>query len=249
MRRLLTASALLAILLAPAPAESANDPRADKVVARMTEALGGPAWEKVRYVSVSFAGRRRHWWDRHTGRHRVEGTNREGQSYVVLSNVNDAGKGAGTVLLAGAEPPAEEKTKLIESAYGAWVNDFYWLLVPFKLHDPGVNLAYEGETTADGALCDKLKMTFEKVGLTPGDTYWLMVDRTSGLLLHWEYVLEGQQPPPTMWRWQGWQRYGPGVMLSGERVMADGSRTLKLEQIALPDSLPDAVFTSTAPVP
>lgn len=243
----LALGAALSAFAAPAPA--APDPRAEQVASRLVAALGGEAtFAKVRYVSFSFNGRRQHWWDRQTGRHRLEGTNREGQSYLVLANVNDGGKGAGQAFLAGAEVTGEEKAKLLENAYSAWINDFYWLLVPFKLHDPGVSLAYEGEETVDGALCDKIKMTFDHVGLTPGDTYWLLVDRASGLLARWEYVLEGQQPPATAWRWQAWERYGPGVLLSGERVLLDGSRKLTLEKISLPDSLPDSVFTATAPI-
>lgn len=248
MRRVLTVFALLAALAFPSQAAMPRDAKADQVVARLAAALGGEAYAKVRYVTFSFAGRRSHWWDRQTGRHRLEGTNREGQRYVVLSNVNDAGKGPGTVLLAGAEVTGEEQAKLLENAYGAWINDTYWLLVPFKLQDPGVNLAYDGEETIDGALCDKIKMTFDHVGQTPGDTYWLLVDRASGMLVRWDYVLEGQEPPATAWRWQKWEPYGAGVMLSGERAMVGSDRTLKLEQIALPDALPDTVFTSTAPL-
>ena len=30
-------------------------------------------------------------------------------------------------------------------AYGTWVNDTYWLLMPYKMKDPGVMLAHDGE--------------------------------------------------------------------------------------------------------
>ena len=30
-------------------------------------------------------------------------------------------------------------------AYAIWVNDTYWLLMPYKMKDPGVTLAYDGE--------------------------------------------------------------------------------------------------------
>lgn len=246
MRRCLTGLLLFALLALPAAA-APRDARADEVAARLVTALGGAeTYAQVRYFSFAFNGRRTHWWDRQTGRHRLEGTNREGQAYVVVSNVNDAGKGPGTALLAGTEVSGEEKTKLLESAYGAWINDFYWLLVPFKLQDPGVTLTWDGEETVDGAVCDKLKMTFDQVGLTPGDTYWLLVDRASGLLVRWDYVLEGQQPPATSWHWQKWERYGPGVLLSGERLMVGSDRKLTLEKIQLPAAVPDAAFTSTA---
>ena len=61
------------------------------------EALGGePAWNNTHFLRFTFAvdheGKtvvsRDHTWDKWTGRYRLEGTNKEGQKYVVLMNVN-----------------------------------------------------------------------------------------------------------------------------------------------------------------
>jgi len=64
------------------------------------------------------------------------------------------------------------------------------------MRDPGVNLDYDGEKKIDRQTYDVLKLTFENVGLTPGDTYWAYVNRETHLIDRWEYILEGGAPRP-----------------------------------------------------
>jgi hypothetical protein len=129
------------------------------------------------------------------------------------------------------------------------VNDTYWLLMPYKLQDPGVNLAYEGTTELDGKSYDKLHVTFGKVGLTPGDQYWAFINRDTHLMDRWAYLLqdEPREAAPTAWLWQGWQRFGK-IQLAPTRQQVGGDRKLELSDIAVFETLPDSVFTSPAPV-
>ena len=46
----------------------------------------------------------------------------------------------GRAWLKGKELAGDEAKKHLEQAYAAWVNDTYWLLMPYKLKDPGVTL-------------------------------------------------------------------------------------------------------------
>lgn len=246
----------LALALAAAPAGAAEmgaaemgtaDERAAAVAAQVMEALGGEeAWAGTRYLSFGFVGRRFHWWDRSTGRHRVEGKTPDGEPYVVLHDIDSR---EGRAWAGGEEATGERAAELLEGAYGAWVNDTYWLLVPYKLRDPGVVLGYDREETLDGETYDVLALSFEGVGLTPGDRYWLWIDRESGLLDRWAYVLEDQPPDsePAAWRWEGWQRHG-GIMLAPRRVQVGGDRVLDLSPIAVHETLPESVFTSPEPV-
>ena len=232
----------------PPPIHAAQ-PTVDELVERVTEGLGGEeAWESARYFVFEFAGRRAHWWDRYTGRHRVEGTTPEGEEYVVLHDVHDEG-GAGRVWLDGAEVSGERAVELLGGAYAAWVNDTFWLIAPYKLRDPGVHLEAEGSRELDGVLHDTLHLSFEGVGLTPGDQYWMFIHPETGLVERWEYVLESQEPPPTAWKWLEWGEYGPGIMLSArrEQVGSEG-RVLTLGPIAVPEVIPDSVFLSPEPV-
>jgi hypothetical protein len=226
-----------------------RDP-AQLLAARVEAALGGrEAWEETRFLSFGFAGRRMHWWDRYTGRHRLEGTDREDRKYLVLHDVDDRGAstGGGRAWLDGEEQEGDALAGLLEGAYGAWINDTYWLLAPYKLRDPGVSLSHDGTETVDGVAYETLKLTFEGVGLTPGDTYWMYVHPETGLVDRWTYVLEGQEPPPTAWEWRGWREMGSGILLAPSRVQVGGEnagREISLAPIAVPAELPDAVFES-----
>lgn len=252
--RLAVALILSIPLLAPPGAAAQEAPGGDaaktqEVADRLMAALGGEeAWAKTRYLSFGFAGRRTHWWDRHTGRHRLEGTTREGESYVVLHDVDDQGK-QGRAWLAGKPAEGDKAAELIENAYAAWINDTYWLLAPYKIRDPGVTLAYAGQETVGGTTYDKLHLSFQNVGLTPGDQYWLYVHPETGRVDRWAYVLEDQEPPPTVWEWKNWQQYGPGIWLADGRFNPDSGRELPLSPITVPDELPDSVFESPEPVP
>jgi hypothetical protein len=222
-------------------------PTAESVAAHVMQSLGGQqAWDNTHYIRFNFVGRRTHWWDKWTGRHRLEGQTKEGQHYVVLENVNTK---EGTAWLDGKKLEGEKAKEMLDNAYGAWVNDTYWLIEPYKLRDPGVNLSYAGEEAIDGKTYDKLALSFGKVGLTPGDHYTVYVNRDTGLVDRWAYVLQDmpKDGPPTVWRWEGWQKYG-NIMLAPHRVQVGADRKLELSDIAVMDQLPDSVFASPDPV-
>jgi len=241
-------SLLIAVVsLAPRAALAQGTPTVDSVVDHLNQALGGrPAWDGTHYIRFNFLGRRTHWWDKWTGRHRVEWDTKEKQHSVVLENVNTK---EGSAWLDGKKLEGEKAQEMLKNAYGAWVNDTYWLIEPYKLRDPGVNLSYAGEEKLDGKTYDKLAVSFGTVGLTPGDRYWVYVNRDSGLVDRWEYILQDmpKEGPPTAWRWEGWQKYG-NIMLAPHRVQVGGDRKLELTDIAVFDQLPDSVFTSPEPV-
>jgi len=221
----------------------------DELVAKVTAGLGGEeAWQKTRYIVFEFAGRRSHWWDRYTGRHRMEGKTKDGAHYVVLENVHDEGK-AGHAWLDGEEVTGEDGAKMVQHAYAAWVNDTFWLISPYKLRDPGVHLEAAGQETVDGVTYDKLHLSFDDVGLTPKDQYWMFINPETGRVDRWEYVLQGQEPPPTAWEWVDWASYGPGIWLSSRREeVGEDQIKLTLGPIEVPAWLPDSVFTSPEPL-
>jgi hypothetical protein len=235
---------------AAAPAAAAgSDQQAHRIASQVMEALGGrSAWDSTRYLRFTFAGRRSHLWDKATGRHRVEGQDRDGKRFVVLENLNTR---QGRAWVDGQEATGEKLQQMLELGYGTWVNDTYWLLMPYKMEDPGVHLTYAGEETIDGRTYDKLHLSFEKVGLTPGDEYWAYIDRNTHLMDRWAYHLESMKPeePPTAWLWQGWQRFGK-IQLAPHRVqVGQPDRKLELSDIAVADSMPETAFTSPAPLP
>ncbi|MEM7353027.1 MAG: DUF6503 family protein [Acidobacteriota bacterium] len=239
--------ALATALLPVSSLAEQRDPKAVELAESVVEAMGGQdAWDATRFVRFNFFGFRLHHWDRQTGRHRLEGKSRDGDSYVILHNVNTR---EGTVVVNGEVMEGEEKDKRLKGAYGAWINDTYWLVMPYKLLDPGVNLAYDGEETIDDTTFDKLKLTFEGVGLTPGDTYWAYINRDTGLMERWAYFLESweEDREPTHWQWTDWARHGK-VMLSPRRYNTAEKNERMLSDLAVLDHLPDSVFESPDPV-
>jgi len=230
---------------------AATDTRALEIADRVMQSLGGrEAWDKTRFLRFGFGSERdgkfqgrTHVWDKWTGRYRVEGLNREGAPFVTLMNLDTR---EGEAWMSGQRLGGEALKQELDRAYGMWVNDTYWLLMPYKLRDPGVTLTYAGEETgANGAGYDKVKLAFDNVGLTPKDNYWVWVNRETGLVDRWDFVLKGEAVPPTTWNWIGWRKHG-GIMLAGERVNPEGRKIL-LPGIEVPESVPESVFTSPDP--
>ena len=247
-RRLLVGLiSFLFLLLLAAPSAAQSDAKALEIAARTLDAMGGEdAWNDTRFLRFEFFGFRLHHWDRHTGRHRFEGKTREGDAYVVVHDIDThlAGDPQGTAWLNGEALDGEDKAQWLDRAYSAWINDTYWLIMPYKLRDPGVTLRYGGEIVEDGKTYDKLQLNFDQVGLTPGDTYFAWIHRETGLMDRWAYHLEGweEDREATAWEWRDWSDYG-GIKLAATRYNAADDRTAELGKIAVFEELPDAVFS------
>jgi hypothetical protein len=226
------------------------DPRAREIAEKVMLTMGGrQAWESSRFFRFTFAGRRRHYWDKFDGRHRLEGQNAQGQTFVVLSNLNTK---EGTATLDGQQADGELLKQMIDGAHAAWVNDTYWLLFPFKLLDPGVNLGYQGTETIEGQTYDVLTLTFQGgTGLTPGDRYWAYVNQASNAMDRWGFILQGQPEgtQQTQWLWQGWNQFGR-ILLAPTRIQVGGEgpeSRIEFTDLAVLETLPDTIFTSPEP--
>jgi hypothetical protein len=250
-----SAPSLLAVLMGTAvfaqsrPAPPASNPRAIEIAGKALQALGGEtAWNNTHYLRFTFAvdregktvASRTHTWDKWTGNYRLEGTDKDGKPFVVLMNVNSK---EGKAQKEGKPAEGEELKKLLESAYGAWVNDTYWLLMPYKMMDPGVVLAYDGEMKEGDAAWDKVLLTFDNVGLTPKDKYWAYVNRKTGLVDRWDFVLKGESKAPATFTWDGWKKYG-NVMLAPERKNTKDGTRIYFPLLEVPASLPEQTFTT-----
>lgn len=217
MKRLLALGLGLAVLAAPPAAPAAtpdSDPRAVRVAEQVLEslggrgrwdALGGLGWSFGQAVNDTVRSTRRHAWDKHGGRHRVEGTLRTGQSYVVVHAVGDTLSGWAS--LDGRALEGDSLRLFVRRADAMWVNDTYWFLMPYKLLDDGVTLKYDGEEREGDTVFDCVSLSFAGVGLTPGDRYKVFVNRRGHRVERWEYVLQGSQPPPVRWSWEGWEEH------------------------------------------
>jgi hypothetical protein len=231
------------------------DEKADAVARELVASLGGqPAWEKARQFRFDFVVEREgkpaaqfhHLWDRYTGDYRLLGTDKSGAPYAVYFNVNTR---QGTAFVNGRPVEGDEKLKLLETAYGRFINDSYWLLAPWKVFDPGVHRDYDGEKAGpDGAVCDVIKLSFEGVGLTPKDVYWLWITREGRRMVQWQYVLGGAAEEPTTALWKDWRTIG-GIGLSLEKPITGRPLRILFGNVAVSASRDDREFAPPAATP
>ena len=255
MRTILVAFGLLVMMASNVGAQSPSDVQAIALVDEMTNAMGGPTqWEQMRFLRFDWVVERegktvahvRHLWDRYQGRYRVEWESREGKKLVALFNVHTR---AGRVFVEGEPARDDDKQKYLDQAYGRFINDSYWLLMPWKLKDPGVKLEYVGETQLDGQTYDLLHVSFESVGLTPGDHYWAYINRRTRLMDRWAYFLQSYEGTPaldkaTPWQWQDWGEVGGGGSLARERVRVGENMRIYFPVLGVLPSVEPDVFES-----
>ena len=245
------AAVLAAGLVASAALAQTPDAKAVAVADRVMEALGGSkAWNDTRYLRFDFAVER-------DGKSVMRRAAHLGQVDRPLPPGGGHARGrpvcravehqrrARRARLVGkdVELTGAAAKKQLEQAYAAWVNDTYWLLMPYKLRDPGVVLALDGEEKKGGEAWDKLRLSFDNVGLTPKDKYWVYVNRKTGLVDRWDYVLKGESKPPTSFAWLNWKKHGRVMLADDRRSSADGMR-IYFPVLDAPESMPDAVFTA-----
>ena len=219
-----------------------SDAKAVEIADELMVALGGrKAWDDTRFITWKFFGNRLHVWDKHTGNVRVESQDwKTKKKRTVLMNINTK---VGRAWEEGVEiTDAEGLKKALRGGEGAWINDSYWLVMPYKLKDSGLTLKYGGEKADPaGNLCDVLELTFKEVGRTPQNKYHVFVDKTSRMVVHWDYWKDGAvDEPRSLGAWNNWRKFG-NIMLTDDH----GRR--KHTDIAVFDSLPGAVFTDPAP--
>lgn len=221
-------------------AADAQPPTADEIAGKLVHAMGGmTAWKQTGAVRFNFGvvhpdgtGRAvKHLWDRKNNRDHVEGSqdNKQMVAWIDLSTKK------GSAWQDGKKPDGADLDKAMEWAYGRWVNDSYWLIMPFKLFDSGTHLKYEGEKEGYNVL----HLDFDHVGLTPGDQYWLYVNKQTNLMDRWEFLLESKDKGD--FSWKQWQPYG-ALTLSNLKTSADGKVSIKFDPLKILDSADPAYF-------
>jgi hypothetical protein len=215
--------------------ETESDPEAITLADEVMESMGGrAAWDSTRYISWNFFGRRSLLWDKQSGDVRIDVP---GDSAIYLINVN---ADTGRVQMRGEEiTQADSLAKYVEQGKKIWVNDSYWLVMPYKLKDSGVTLKYVGEdTTQTGDAADVLELRFQNVGFTPQNKYQVYVTKDDKLVKQWAYFSEAAMDTPNfVTPWEDYQEYN-GIKLAGNR----GQRGLT--DIQVYDSVPrEEVFS------
>jgi hypothetical protein len=212
-----------------------SDPAAIELADSIMEAQGGrQAWDEVRFISWNFFGRRNIVWDKHQSRVRIESLP---DSTIYLLDMKT---GKGRVRVKGVElMEADTLQKMLARAERIWINDSYWLVMPFKLKDTGVTLNYLGEDSLpNGKPCNIVQLTFNQVGTTPENKYKIYVDVTDNLVKQWAYYeIASQDTASSIWPFDNYKKYGK-IMLSADRSDGKGPANVKIDE-----TLPDKIFT------
>lgn len=222
------------------PAEGFNlegsDMLATLIADKVMVAMGGrKAWDNSRYLKWNFFGRRSHVWDKTSGDVRIEDPSKE---LIILMNINTM---EGKVRIGEQElTAADSLSEYLERGKKMWINDSYWLVMPYKLKDTGVTLYYLGESTTEtGIKSDLIKLTFEDVGVTPENFYDVWVDIDTKLIVQWAYYPSMEYSEPSfITPWTNYKKYGD-ILLSGDR---GGNR--QLTDIDVLEDVPEGTFTT-----
>ncbi len=223
------------------------DPDVARIHARMMEAMAPDnGWERARYIQFDWVvsgadgqeSRRAHRWDRYTGAYRLDAATQDGAPMVAVFDVGEPG--AGRVWVDGALQPPEAAAPLLERANAIFINDSYWLLMPYKWADPGVNCAYLGPATDEaGREWEVVELTFDSVGLTPRNKYRAFVNPETGRMERWQHWRDADDPEPRFTSdWTDWRTYGPIQLSSLRPDPATGESRIRFENLRVEASVP-----------
>lgn len=191
-----------------------SDAKAIEIADEVVAASGGRQnWENTRLIKWNFFGSRKLAWDKHTGQVRIDFLKEELK--IIMNIHTKKGKAIRNDSLFTEGPVYDA---LMEKGESVWINDSYWLVLPFKLKDSGVTLKYVGEeNTLEGNPADLLQLTYQNVGKTPNNKYLVYVDKTTRLISQWDFYTNAtDEEPRFQLPWKDYQMYGP-IKLSGDR--------------------------------
>ena len=220
----------------PAPGfdVAGSDPRAVQIADEVMAAMGGrAAWDDIQLVAWNFDGVRKFVWDKWSGDVRVDNLH---DDQTILLNINN---NMGRVYRNGEEVIATDSvSKYVRQGKQNWINDSYWLLMPFRLKEAGVTLKYLGaELSRTGKATDVLQLTLKNGSLAPGARYKIWVDKKTRLVTQWAHFpkLTDKQPIFTL-PWDDYEQHGD-ILLASDRG------NLELTDIMIFTGLPGEVFS------
>lgn len=209
---------------------ASSDTEAIEIADMVMQSMGGrKAWDHTRFLKWNFFGARKLLWDKQTGWVRIED-----QRSDLKINVNVyANPLEGSVSKNGEIfSETDSINYYLNRGNRIWINDSYWLVMPYKLKDTGVKLTYASEDTLlTGESADKLRLTFDAVGVTPQNAYYVWVAKSDTLVRQWAYYREASDSVPGfIYPWNDYQTYGK-IKLSGNRGERGLSEIEVLEEV------------------
>src|SRR6187549_2394115 len=205
-----------------------SDPAAVELADSVMSAMGGRKnWDQTRFLSWNSSGLRSIIWDRQLDRVRIESI---ADSTIYLFNTKTL---EGRIRVKGQElTETDSAQKRLEQVKSIFINDAYWLVMPFKLKDSGVTLKYLGEDTLKtGGRCNVLELTFARMEKVPSHKYHVFIDIKDNLVKEWAYYSDANKDEANWIRsWDNYKPYGK-ILLSAERSGDGGPKNVKVDEI------------------
>jgi hypothetical protein len=99
---------------------------------------------------------------------------------------------------AGKRLAGDEAAKVHAQLRKTFAGDLNYLTLPLRLGDPKLTVEYRGAVVVDGETLDRLEIRYPAPHPLAGDTYFLIVDRASGMpqtfLVRWSNMKKEQAP-------------------------------------------------------
>ncbi len=214
------------------PAEGFNEEQSDSRAITIADSVvwahgGREAWDATSYIKWNFFDARRHVWNKNTGDLLIEGI--RDTFYIEMNLDNMEGK----VNYRGEElTHPDSLSKYLQLGKEMWINDVYWLILPFKLKDSGVTLSYLGSIQNDSlGRMEQISLTFDNVGVTPDNKYVLTINGADYTIHQWDFFRNAQDVAPQFsTKWTNYKAYG-------DIILSSGRSTYELTEIAVGDSL------------
>lgn len=207
-----------------------SDAAAIAIAEQVMQAQGGfDNWQQTQYIQWTFFGKRTLLWDKFSGNVRIE-LSEDLQNTIIVNIHTSEGKAEQDGIEVTDEAALNE---LLHKAKSIWINDSYWLTMPYKLKDSGVTLKYIKQDKVDDLEVDVLQLTFENVGDTPDNKYLIYVDKKSHLVVQWAFFTNFEDEAPRfVTPWADYKQYG-NILLSGDRGQFKLSDIAVLEEVSM----------------
>ncbi|MEM1408193.1 MAG: DUF6503 family protein [Bacteroidota bacterium] len=198
----------------------------DQLITEMVDSMGGyKAWTEIPVIRWTFDNRQTFYWDKTKDSVIMD---RASQNLLVKFDLNSK---KGSAWKSGEKVQDTQVGDYLDNAYLSWVNDSYWLAMPFKLKDPGVNLTYigRGKETDD---YHQIEITYNKgIGITPRNKYLIWINHKTSLINKWAFYIDRDDPEPVIVnKWSNYQQFG-GVLFSLDREFYHITNVAVLDQL------------------
>ena len=204
-----------------------SDPAAVELADSVMSAMGGRKnWDDTQFISWTANGERNITWDKQQDRVRIESL-KDSTTYILNTKTM-----VGRVQVKGQEVTIPDSLiSRLAKAKSMWINDSYWLVMPFKLKDSGITLKYLGEDTLKtGGRCNVLELTFSNTQNKPQYKYTVFVDIKDNLVKQWAFYNEASRETADWVKtWDNYQTYGK-ILLSADRSEGGGPQNVKVDE-------------------